>query len=168
MSNTDLHIDRRTLLKGAAASAAGLVIGLHLPARGRAAVADRFAPNAFLRISPENDVAIIAKHTEWGQGIYTTLAMMIADELDASWEQVRVEPAPADPALYTNLVFGFQGTAGSNSVRNSWEQYRRAGAIARAMLVAAAAEMWSVDAGEIAVEHGVVRHDRSRRRATFG
>src|SRR5918992_1569589 len=168
----DSHIDRRTLLKGAATAATGLVIGLHLPERSGAAGGDRtaepFAPNAFLRIGADNEVTIVAKHVEWGQGIHTTLAMMIAEELDASWAQMSIRPAPANPALYTNLVFGFQGTAGSNSVRNSWEQYRRAGATARAMLVAAAAERWNVAPDEIAVEKGVVRHDSSQRRATFG
>jgi isoquinoline 1-oxidoreductase beta subunit len=168
------RIDRRTMLKGTLATT-GLVIGLHLPerssaeARGRGANASEpFAPNAFLRISPDDEVTIVAKHTEWGMGIHTTLAMMIAEELDARWEQVKVEPAPANEELYKNLIFDTQNTAGSNSVRNSWEQYRRAGATGRAMLVSAAAQAWNVDAAEITVGQGVVRHDRSRREATFG
>jgi isoquinoline 1-oxidoreductase beta subunit len=167
------QIDRRTMLKGTVTATTGLVIGLYLPERGRAegrgtTANEPFAPNAFLRIGPDDEVTIVAKHTEWGMGIHTTLAMMIAEELDASWEQVKVEPAPANGALYANLIFGSQNTAGSNSVRNSWEQYRRAGAIGRAMLVSAAAERWNVNAAGITVDKGVVRHKRSRRKATFG
>ncbi|AXB41547.1 xanthine dehydrogenase family protein molybdopterin-binding subunit [Amycolatopsis albispora] len=168
MPDSPARVGRRTVLKGAAA---GLVIGLYVPhrAEGRTARAkEPFAPNAFLRISPDNEVTIIAKHVEWGQGIHTTLAMMIAEELDASWAQVRVRPAPADPAHYANLIFEMQHTAGSNSVRNSWEQYRRAGATGRAMLVSAAAARWRVPVGEIAVRDGIVRRERSSRRATFG
>ena len=173
--------DRRTFLKGSAATAAGLIIGIYLPERGRAraestpvaspvaGTADGvFAPNAFVRIAPDNTVTVIAKHVEWGQGIHTALAMMIAEELDADWAQMRVEPAPANVELYANLVFGFQGTAGSNGVRNSYEQYRQAGAIGRAMLVAAAAEAWSAPAAEITVQQGVVQHSGSGQLATFG
>jgi len=174
-------LDRRNLLKGTAAVATGLVIGLHLPERSRArtaatpvagpsaATADgRFVPNAFIRIAPDNTVTVIAKHVEWGQGIHTALAMMIAEELDADWAQIRVEPAPANAELYANLAFDFQGTAGSNGVRNSYEQYRQAGATGRAMLVAAAAAAWRLPVAEIAVDQGVVRHRASGRAATFG
>ncbi len=178
---TTSRIDRRSLLK--ATATAGLVIGLRLPERGRArsqmdatpestpvgtSESGLLAPNAFLRIAPDDTVTIIAKHVEWGQGIYTTLAMMIAEELDADWSQIQVEPAPANAELYVNLAFGFQGTAGSNGVRNSWEQYRQAGATGRAMLVAAAAGAWNVPAAEIAVVQGVVLHGGTGRRATFG
>ncbi|CAM4014812.1 molybdopterin cofactor-binding domain-containing protein [Kibdelosporangium persicum] len=162
-------LGRRSILRGAAVATTGLVIGLYVPERGRAAGrSEPLAPNAFLRISPENEVTVVAKHVEWGQGIHTTLAMMIAEELDADWGQVRVVPAPADPDLYANLIFEAQVTAGSNSVRNSWEQYRRAGATGRAMLVAAAAQRWNVPAAEITVDQGVVRHSRTGRKATFG
>ena len=179
MTNSTLTapvLDRRLLLKGTAA-AAGLVIGFHLPDRGRTRAAglsaaapedELFAPNAFLRVAPDDTVTVIAKHIEWGQGIHTSLAMMIAEELDADWAQVRVEPAPADAELYVNLAFGFQGTAGSNGVRNSYEQYRQAGATGRAMLVAAASETWDVPATGITVEQGVVRHSESGQQATFG
>ncbi len=175
------RVNRRSLLR--ATAAAGLLIGLRLPERGRARAQTEatpgaspiatsetrlLVPNAFLRIAPDDTVTIISKHVEWGQGIYTTLAMMIAEELDADWAQVRVEPAPADAELYVNLVFGFQGTAGSNGVRNSWEQYRQAGATGRAMLVAAAAEDWNVSSSEITVVRGVVLHGGTGRRATFG
>jgi CO/xanthine dehydrogenase Mo-binding subunit len=103
-----------------------------------------FAPNAFLRVAPDNTVTIISKHCEAGQGIHTGLATILAEELDADWAQIRVEPAPADRALYKNLQFGDQENGGSNSIPNSWEQYRHAGATARAMLMSAAAKRWNV------------------------
>jgi isoquinoline 1-oxidoreductase subunit beta len=103
-----------------------------------------------------------------GQGVYTGLATIVAEELDAAWSQVRVEPAPADDNLYRNLRLGMQATCCSNSILNSFEQYRQAGAMARAMLVAAAAKRWQVPANEIGVEKGVVKHLRSSQQAAFG
>ena len=129
---------------------------------------DVFSPNAFLQVAPDNTVTIVSKHAEGGQGIYTGLATIIAEELDADWSQVRVEAAPADQDLYKNLQFGSQTTGGSNSIANSYEQYRRAGATARAMLVAAAADRWRVPSGEITVEKGLVTHAASRRQESFG
>ena len=99
-----------------------------------------FAPNAFVRIAPDNTVTIVAKHLEMGQGSHTGLATVVAEELDADWAQVRVEAAPSDATRYNNLVWGpVQGTGGSSAIANSWAQLRKAGATARAMLVAAAA-----------------------------
>ncbi len=121
----------------------------------------------FLHIAPDNTVTVLAKHLDMGQGIWTGLASIIAEELDADWAQVRVEGAPADKALYKNLTFGFQTTGGSTSIANSWQQHREAGASARAMLVAAAAAQWQVPAAEISVNSGVLSH-ASGRRATFG
>ena len=151
----------------------GLVLGFYLPERwwigpGSCGERDAFAPNAFVRVAPDNTVTVVSKHSEGGQGIYTGLATILAEELDADWSQVRVEPAPADRDLYKNLQFGSQGTGGSNSIANSYEQYRRAGATARAMLVAAAADRWRVASSEITVEKGMVRHAASRRQANFG
>src|SRR6267142_1605977 len=104
-----------------------------------------FAPNAFLRIGSDNSVTVIAKHVEMGQGAYTGIATVVAEELDADWAQVRVESAPADAARYANLAFGtIQGTGGSSAMANSWMQLREAGAKARAMLLAAAAKEWHV------------------------
>jgi isoquinoline 1-oxidoreductase beta subunit len=128
-----------------------------------------FAPNAFLRIAPDNSVTVIAKHLEMGQGAYTGLATVVAEELDADWAQIRVESAPADASKYANLVFGtMQGTGGSSAMANSWMQLRHAGATARAMLVAAAATEWNVAPASLTVERGVVRHAPSNREATFG
>src|SRR6185437_4072904 len=120
-----------------------------------AAAAGGFAPNAFLRVAPDNSVTVIAKHLEMGQGSYTGLATVVADELDADWSQIRVESAPADASKYANLRFGtIQGTGGSSAMANSWMQLRKAGATARAMLVAAAAEDWNVAPASLAVERG--------------
>src|SRR5262245_43143577 len=132
--------NRRAFLKAAAATGAGLVIGFHLPRGGRAlraqALGESFAPNAFVRIGTDNTVTVVAKHLEMGQGIHTGLATILAEELDADWSQIRVEAAPADAKRYKNLAWGplisVQVTGGSNSIRNSWEQLRRAGATARA------------------------------------
>jgi isoquinoline 1-oxidoreductase subunit beta len=163
---------RRGFLKAAGATAAGLTIGFHWSGPLRRALADTakdFTPNAFLRIAPDNSVTVISKHLEMGQGTYTGLATIVAEELDADWAQVRVESAPADASKYANLVFGtMQGTGGSSAMANSWMQLRNAGATARAMLVAAAAAEWNVPPASVSVERGVVRHAASNRQATFG
>lgn len=166
---------RRQFLKTGMSVTGGLVIGFYLPARaGAFAQANAleaqhsFAPNAFLRIAPDNSVTVISKHSEGGQGIFTGLATIVAEELDADWSQIRVEPAPADRALYQNLQFHSQMTGGSNSIPNSYEQHRKAGATARAMLVAAAARRWNVPTTELSVDRGVVEHRTSSRRASFG
>ncbi len=164
-------LDRRQLLKGGLAVGAGLVIGLRLPrgAEARAAAAGaELTPNAFVRIAADDTVTVLSKHIEFGQGTYTGLATVLAEELDADWATVRVVSAPADVTRYANLAFGVQGTGGSTAMANSWEQMRRAGATARAILVAAAAETWDVAAAEIEVSEGVVRHPGSGREARFG
>ncbi|MGE5649295.1 MAG: molybdopterin cofactor-binding domain-containing protein [Bacillota bacterium] len=159
---------RRRFLQGAA----GLTLAVYLPNMAHAAAApgaQAFEPNAFLRIGADNTVTVISKHIEMGQGTYTGLATIVAEELDAAWRQVRVEGAPADAKRYNNLLWGpAQGTGGSTAIANSWEQLRRAGASARAMLVAAAAKQWQVPADEIGVSEGVVTHARSQRKASFG
>ena len=167
---------RRSMLKGAA----GLVIGLHLPLDGAKAQsgaaqvftpdagAAAFAPNAFVRVAADDTVTVLIKHIEFGQGPFTGLATLVAEELDADWSKVRAEHAPSNPELYKNLAFGVQGTGGSSAIANSYEQMRKAGATARAMLVTAAAQAWRVPAGEITVERGVLRHARTGRRGRFG
>jgi isoquinoline 1-oxidoreductase beta subunit len=159
---------RRRFLHGAA----GLTLAVYLP-RARSADAGAragaFEPNAFVRIAADNTVTVISKHLEMGQGTYTGLATIVAEELDAAWAQVRVEGAPADASRYNNLRMGpTQGTGGSTAMANSWDQLRRAGASARAMLVAAAAQQWKVPAEELGVSDGVVTHSRTQRKATFG
>jgi isoquinoline 1-oxidoreductase beta subunit len=159
---------RRGFLKGAA----GLTLAVYLPgalSAPAAPSAQPFEPNAFLRIGADNTVTVISKHIEMGQGTYTGLATIVAEELDAAWAQVRIEGAPADTKRYNNLLLGpMQGTGGSTAMANSWEQLRKAGASARAMLVAAAAQQWEVPADEIRISEGVVVHARSKRKASLG
>ncbi|MBA5687353.1 xanthine dehydrogenase family protein molybdopterin-binding subunit [Rugamonas apoptosis] len=171
---------RRAFLRGALQGAAGLTLAIYLPgahaagaaapaAAGAANLAPAFEPNAFIRIGTDGMVTVISKHVEMGQGAYTGLATLVAEELDAAWSQVRIEGAPADASRYNNLAFGpFQGTGGSTAIANSWEQMRKAGASARAMLVSAAAAQWQVPAASISVSDGVVTHGASGRHATFG
>jgi isoquinoline 1-oxidoreductase beta subunit len=162
-------LTRRRFVQSTAIAGAALLVGIRLEERAAVAADDVFTPNAFVRIAPDNTVTIISKHIEMGQGSYTGLATILAEELDADWSQVRVEAAPADAERYNNLKFGpMQGTGGSTAMANSWEQLRQAGATARAMLVEAAAREWGVPASEITVERGVVSHAPSGRRATFG
>jgi isoquinoline 1-oxidoreductase beta subunit len=146
------------------------VLGFHLPlARAADETAAAFVPNAFVRIAPDSSVTVICKHLEFGQGIYTGLATLLAEELDADFSQIKVESAPADPTRYNNLSWGqVQGTGNSSSIANSASQMRQAGAIARNMLVQAAAQEWNVPASEIGVAKGVVSHAPSQRRASFG
>ena len=173
MSRSIENQSRRRFLQG---TAAGLTLALYFPwaltkssAAAGQAQATSFEPNAFLRIGEDNSVTVIAKHLEMGQGTYTGLATIVAEELDAAWSQVRVESAPADASRYNNLRWGpVQGTGGSSAIANSWEQLRNAGATARAMLVAAAAQRWRVPAQEIAVADGVLRHAASGKQASFG
>ncbi len=154
--------------------AAGLTLAVYLPSASsataeRAGAAAPFEPNAFLRVGADNTVTVISKHIEMGQGTYTGLATIVAEELDAAWSQVRVEGAPADAKRYNNVFWGpTQGTGGSTAIANSWEQLRQAGASARAMLIAAAAGQWQVPADEIGVSEGMVVHARSQRKASFG
>jgi isoquinoline 1-oxidoreductase subunit beta len=161
---------RRAFVKASAAAGAGLVLGFHLPlARAADETAAAFVPNAFVRIAPDSSVTVICKHLEFGQGIYTGLATLLAEELDADFSQIKVESAPADPTRYNNLSWGqVQGTGNSSSIANSASQMRQAGAIARNMLVQAAAQEWNVPASEIGVAKGVVSHAPSQRRASFG
>ncbi len=135
---------------------------------GREYAGESFVFNPFVRIDPDGRVTVIAKHLEAGQGIYTGLATLVAEELDADWGRVRVESAPADNEHYSNLFFGIQATGGSTGIANSFTQYRQAGASARAMLVSAAAASWNVPADEIEVKKGVVRHMGSERQTGFG
>ena len=164
---------RRQFLRDSALFGAGLVVGFHWSGMARpaaaatAAVAD-LPLNAFVRVGSDNTVTVLSKHIEFGQGTYTGLATILAEELDADWSQIRVESAPADASRYNNLLFGpVQGTGGSTAMANSWQQLRQAGATARAMLVAAAAELWGVPGSEITVDRGRLAHP-SGRSASFG
>jgi len=169
---------RRDFLKSAGTvGAMALTIGFEwsgstrrvLGAPASPAAGAAFTPNAFLRVGSDNSVTVIAKHVEMGQGAYTGIATIVAEELDADWAQVRVESAPADAKRYANLAFGtMQGTGGSSAMANSWMQLREAGSKARAMLLAAAAKDWKVPVADLTVEQGVVYHAASKRQARFG
>ena len=159
---------RRHLLKFAGA---GLVLGILEPAAGvsfAAAAANNapLQPNPFLIIAPDNTVTVIIKHLDKGQGAATGLATLVAEELDADWAQVKTEFAPSDPAKYKNLAFGVQGVGGSTGLSNSYDQYRKAGAAARAMLIAAAARSWGIAASEVKVAHGKL--SANGKTASFG
>lgn len=159
---------RRGFLGGGAA----LVVAFTLPlASGRAlAAADSkaaFSPNAWLRITPDNHITVICGSSEMGQGVLTAIPQLMAEELDADWSQVSVEQAPVS-AAFNNPAFGMQATGGSTTVRGHWEVMRKAGATARAMLVAAAAEQWKVPAGECSTADSHVMHKGSGKKLSYG
>jgi isoquinoline 1-oxidoreductase beta subunit len=165
-------LTRRDFLKTGTTAFGGLVISFYLPTNGKRTEAAEqaaavFSPNAFLRIGADDSVTVIANHSEMGQGIYTGLSMLVAEELDADWSKVRVEAAPVDPA-YNHTAFGIQMTGGSTSTWSEWERLREAGATARAMLIAAAAETWKVDPASCRAENGHVIHTASGRRLSYG
>jgi isoquinoline 1-oxidoreductase subunit beta len=169
-----VNTSRRDFLKASAAvsvvAGTGLTLGFRLDgaqAQTAGPAGSALGPDVFVRIGRDNSVTVISKHLEMGQGSYTGLATLVAEEIDASWEQVKVEGAPADAKRYNNLLWGpAQGTGGSSSIANSWEQLRHAGAAARAMLVAAAAKQWGVPAASITIRNGIV--SSGNRKTTFG
>ncbi len=163
------NISRRRFVQ----AAAGLTLAIRMPAAAAAlkpkSGAEALIANAFVSVATDGTITVLAKHLEMGQGSHTGLATLVAEEMDADWGMVRVAGAPADAAKYNNLFWGkAQGTGGSNAMANAYEQMRRAGASARAMLVSAAARAWQVDADAIEVEQGVMRHAASGRHASFG
>ncbi len=157
---------RRTFLKMSAGTVGGLVLAMNLP-RSTASAAEGEFIQPFVHIRPDNTVVVLSKHFDMGQGTASGLCSLVADELDASWEQVSVEFAPSNPQVYANSLFGVQGTGGSTAMANSFMQYRQAGAAAKAMIIAAAAKEWGAPAGEITVSGGVVSHG-SDKSATLG
>lgn len=166
-----VNVSRRDVLRGGTALTLSVALLPALPGcadASRGGAAAPFEPNAFVRITDDGIVTVISKHVELGQGAHTGLATLVAEELDADWSQIRVEDAPADAQRYANLAFRLQGTGGSTSLANSYEQFRTAGATARAMLVAAAANRWGVAADEITVTAGRIEHAPSGRSAGFG
>ena len=164
---------RRDFLKASAATAGALVIATTVDFGGNKAAAlslkDPPQPNAFIKISPDNTVTVMIKHLDMGQGNATGLTTIVADELDADWSQMRAAFAPSNPLLYNNLLMGpIQGTGGSTAIANSWNQLRYAGAAARLMLVAAAADTWGVPENEITIAKGVIAHAKSGKSGKFG
>jgi isoquinoline 1-oxidoreductase beta subunit len=166
------QLRRREFLKTTAAACGGLIIGLHLPKlgaaqEGAAPKLKPFPPNAFVRIGSDESVTVIVNHSEMGQGVYTSLPMLLAEELEADWKKIRVEAAPVD-AVYNHTIYGVQMTGGSSTDSSEWVRFRLAGAMARQMLISAAAQQWQVDPAGCRARKGFVMHDASGRRASFG
>jgi isoquinoline 1-oxidoreductase beta subunit len=164
-------ISRRTFLRVSAAATGGLLIGFHLPDGGRLAhsqgVAEGAWINAWLRIGSDERITILVSNSEMGQGVFTALPMLVAEELEVEWEQVHAEMAPADPA-FVNAIFGMQATGGSTSVRSTFEPLRRVGASARELLVRAAAERWGVEPAHCRAVKGRVEHPDSGQSVSYG
>ncbi len=155
-------LSRREFIAAGTAAGAGLVIGFYLPHASKNAAGNAFSPNAYLRITPDNKVTIVVARSEMGQGVRTSLPMILAEELEADWKQIQIEQAGA------STLFGDQTTGGSASVRTTWDPMRKAGAAAREMLVSAAALKWGVARASCKAENGAVLHAASNRRATYG
>jgi isoquinoline 1-oxidoreductase subunit beta len=165
-------VGRRSFIKTSAAVGGGLLVGWYVPQIGGlnggvAAAGKDFAVNAFVRIGTDETVTVVAAHSEMGQGVYTSLPMLLNEELQAEWSKIRVEAAPVDKA-YNHPVFGIQMTGGSTTTAGEWERYRKMGAVARMMLVEAAAKQWNVDPTSCEVKDGVVLHPKTGKRATYG
>jgi isoquinoline 1-oxidoreductase beta subunit len=165
-------LSRRRLLQAGVAAGGGLLLSLRLPfANGNAEAADAegFSPNAFIRIDGDGRVTLIMPYVEMGQGTYTSIPMLIAEELGVDLTQVRLEHAPPDEKLYGNpMLGGVQGTGGSTAIRAVWTPMRQAGAIARTMLMAAAAKRWTVDPASCHTQRGAVLHAPTGRSANYG
>ncbi|HEY2481786.1 MAG TPA: molybdopterin cofactor-binding domain-containing protein, partial [Caulobacteraceae bacterium] len=168
-AETAPRLSRRAVLQVAAMAGGGLLVGFAAPL-GEAAETGKsgFAPNAFIRIDPAGKVTLVMPQVEMGQGTYTSISMILAEELDADWSKVAYEHAPPSDALYGNPVFGLQATGNSNSVRAFWKPLRKAGAATRAMLVQAAASGWGVAPASCRTESSQVIHDPSGRRIAYG
>src|ERR1700729_2268822 len=167
-------VSRRRLLPGGLAG--GFLLAFHLPARALPVnepvqppddTAGKFAPNAFIRIDQSGKTTLVMPQVEMGQGVYTALPMILAEELDADFSQVALEHAPPSDKLYGNPTFGVQATGNSNSIRAFWKPLRTAGATARAMLIQAAAKQWKVDPSNCAANSGVVTHTASKRTLAY-
>src|SRR6201997_1573218 len=154
-------LSRREFVGAGIAAGAGLVIGFYLP-HGNESSKKSFSPNAYLRITSDNKVVIVVARSEMGQGVRTSLPMILAEELEADWKQIQLEQAGA------STLFGDQTTGGSASVRTTWDPMRKAGAAAREMLISAAALEWGVARASCKAVNGAVLHSPSNRRATYG
>jgi isoquinoline 1-oxidoreductase beta subunit len=165
-------VGRREFIKTGAAIGGGLLVSLYTPSPNGpgsaiAAAENGVVLNAFVRIGADESVTVISAHSEMGQGIYTSLPMLLNEELQADWSKIRVEAAPVDK-VYNHPLFGVQMTGGSTTSPAEWERYRKMGATARVMLVQAAATKWGVEPSSCRVEKGVVIHTATSKRATYG
>ena len=163
-------LSRRTLLRAGAAAGGGLLLSLSLPFAGGEAEAanSEFVPNAFIRIGGDGQIVLTMPYVEMGQGTYTAIPMLIAEELEVDLKQVRLEHAPPNEKLYANPLLGVQATGNSNAIRGAWQPLRQAGATARTMLVSAAAKRWKVDPASCRAQNGEVRHAPTGRSIRYG
>src|ERR1700677_697906 len=166
-------VSRRGLLTGSLAG--GFLLAFHLPVRaGNEPVQPpdvtdgKFAPNAFIRIDATGKPTLVMPQVEMGQGVYTSISMILAEELDADFSRVVLEHAPPSDKLYGNPMFGIQATGNSNSIRAWWKPIRTTSATARAMLVGAAAQQWKVDPASCMASNGVVTHTATGRTLAYG
>ena len=155
-------LSRRGFIQTSAVAGAGLVLGIHFSPSALAEEQSAFSPNAYLRISPDGKITIVVARSEMGQGVWTSLPMILAEELEADWKQIEIEQAGA------STLFGDQGTGGSASVRTCWDPMRKAGAQAREMLITAAAQQWNVPRESCKAEDGAIVHSASGRKASYG
>jgi isoquinoline 1-oxidoreductase beta subunit len=166
------RMQRREFLKAGAALGGGLLISLYVPefvpaARAADSAVKPVALNAFVRIGSDESVTVISNHSEMGQGIYTSLPMLLNEELEADWARVRVESSPVE-AVYNHTVFGLMMTGGSTTTNSEYDRFRKMGAMARIMLITAAAQSWNVDPQTCHAAKGYVIHTPSGRRASYG
>src|SRR3954471_11771566 len=159
---------RRVFLQAGAAAGGGLILSLSLPFASGAPAANIFAPNAYISITTDGQVTLTMPYVEMGQGTYTSIPMLIAEELEIGLDQVRLEHAPPNEKLYANPLLGVQATGNSNAIRGAWKPLREAGATARAMLIAAAAKRGNVDPASCRAQSGEVVHQATGRRIKYG
>jgi isoquinoline 1-oxidoreductase beta subunit len=164
------HLTRRGFLQAGTAASGGLMLSLRLFAKGEAEAAESnpFEPNAFIRIDRDGQIVLTMPYVEMGQGTYTSIPMLIAEELEVDLKQVHLEHAPPNEKLYANPLLGVQATGNSNAIRGAWQPMRQAGATARTMLVAAAAKRWSVDPASCRAQSGAVLHVATGRSFKYG
>jgi isoquinoline 1-oxidoreductase beta subunit len=170
-SPSENGLSRRGFLRVGAAAGGGLMLRLSLQfANGKAEAAGAygFVPNAFIRIDSDGQIVLTMPYVEMGQSTYTSIPMLVAEELEVDLKQVRLEHAPPNEKLYANLLFGVQATGGSTAIRAAWQPLREAGAAARTMLVAAAAKRWGVDPASCRAQSGEVLHAPTGRRIKYG
>jgi isoquinoline 1-oxidoreductase beta subunit len=162
-------LSRRGFLQAGAVAGGGLMLSLSLPFGNREAkAADVFVPNAFIRIGSDGQIVLIMPYVEMGQGTYTSIPMLIAEELEVDLKQIRLEHAPPNEKLYANPLLGVQATGNSNAIRGAWQPLRQAGAAAKTMLVAAAAKKWNVDPASCRAQSGEVLHPPTGRSIKYG
>ncbi len=162
---------RREILRAGAAAGGGMMLSLSLPlgtSGAEAAETGGFAPNAFIRIGGDGKIVLIMPYVEMGQGTYTSIPMLIAEELEVELNQVRLESAPPNEKLYVNPLIGIQATGNSNAIRGAWQPLRQAGATARTMLVLAAAQRWNVNPSTCRAQSGAVLHTPTGRSLKYG